>query len=228
MCGRFTQERPTAELAAMFEAEALVDEPGARFNVAPMQRASVVVQHDDRRAITAYRWGLVPSWAKDERIGSRLINARAETVATTPAFRDSFRHRRCLVPADGFYEWRRIGGGRQPYAIRRADGSPLVFAGLWSSWRHPDVPDPLRTFAIVTTVANDVVAELHDRMPVVLPAESWRTWLDSSTDPAEIGGLLAPCAPGELITYPVATLVNNVRNEGRRLIEPVDLELPVR
>jgi putative SOS response-associated peptidase YedK len=132
MCGRFSQQRPASELAEIFAAEPLVDDPGARFNVAPTDDALVVVQREDRRAITAYRWGLVPHWAKDLKTGSRMFNARAETLTTSPAFRDAFKRRRCLVPVDSFYEWKREGSVRQPYNVVRADGRPLALAGLWA------------------------------------------------------------------------------------------------
>lgn len=228
MCGRFTQERPNAELAALFAAELRVDDADGRFNIAPTQQASVVLIDPDEggRVLTALRWGLVPSWAKDARIGSRLINARAETVAATPAFRASFRRRRCLVPADGFYEWQRLPGSRQPYAIRPADGTPLAFAGLWSPWRDPALPDrpePLRTFTIVTTTPNDLMAALHNRMPVVLPPAAWDRWLDPTLeDPAELQGLLVPCPSERLLAYPIAPLVNSVRNQGPALIVPLE------
>jgi putative SOS response-associated peptidase YedK len=222
MCGRFTQQRPTAELARLFDAELLVDEPGGRYNVAPMQKVAVVVQKEEHRALTAYRWGLVPSWAKDPKIGSRMINARAETVATSPAFRDSFRRRRCIVPADAFYEWQRLAGTRQPYAIRRRDGQPLAFAGLWSSWRVPELPEPLRTFTIITTTPNELMAELHDRMPVILPRDAWSLWLDPQPgDVGELHGLLVPSPAGELEAFAVAPLVNSTRNQGPELIAPL-------
>jgi len=222
MCGRFTQQRPTAELARLFDAELLVDEPGGRYNVAPMQKVAVVVQKEEHRALTAYRWGLVPSWAKDPKIGSRMINARAETVATSPAFRDSFRRRRCIVPADAFYEWQRMAGTRQPYAIRRWDGQPLAFAGVWSSWRVPELPEPLRTFAIITTTPNELMAELHDRMPVILPRDAWSLWLDPQpVDVGELHGLLVPSPAGELEAFAVAPLVNSIRNQGPELIAPL-------
>jgi putative SOS response-associated peptidase YedK len=222
MCGRFTQQRPTAELARLFDAELLVDEPGGRYNVAPMQKVAVVVQKEEHRALTAYRWGLVPSWAKDPKIGSRMINARAETVATSPAFRDSFRRRRCIVPADAFYEWQRLAGRRQPYAIRRRDGQPLAFAGLWSSWRVPELPEPLRTFTIITTTPNELMAELHDRMPVILPRDAWSLWLDPQPgDVGELHGLLVPSPAGELEAFAVAPLVNSTRNQGPELIAPL-------
>jgi putative SOS response-associated peptidase YedK len=157
MCGRFMQERPVSELAEIFEAEPLVDEPGGRYNIAPTDEAIVVVQRDDRRALTGYRWGLIPHWSADARIASRTFNARAESIASMPAFRDSFRRKRCLVPVDAFYEWRRQDGVRQPYRIFRADGRPLVLAGLWDGWKDPDSGEVRRTFTIVTTTPNAVV-----------------------------------------------------------------------
>ncbi len=221
MCGRFTQQRPTAELAALFDAEPLVDDPGGKFNLAPTQEAAVVVEHGDRRAVTAYRWGLIPGWAKDDKIASRLFNARAETVATSGAFRDAFRKRRCIVPADAFYEWKREGGGRLPYLIHRTDGAPLALAGLCSSWRDPLTERPIRTFSIITTTPNELMASLHDRMPVILPAEAWARWLDPErTEVEELHGLLVPAATAGLEVYPVRPLVNDVRNQGPELIVP--------
>jgi len=221
MCGRFTQQRPTAELSALFDAEPLVDDPGGHFNLAPTQEAAVVVEHDQRRAITAYRWGLIPSWAKDPKIASRLFNARAETVATSGAFRDSFRKRRCIVPADGFYEWRREGSSRQPFLIHRVDGAPLALAGLWSAWRDPVTEQVQRTFTILTTTPNELIATLHDRMPVILEPRDWDLWLDPTlTDVGELHGLLRPALSQALELYPVRPLVNSVRNDGPELILP--------
>jgi putative SOS response-associated peptidase YedK len=226
MCGRFTQQRPSAELAALFGAEDLAESPGDRFNLAPQQLGLVVVERDDmRRAIVPYRWGLVPSWAKDARIGNRLINARAETVATTPAFRASFQKRRCLVPADAFYEWQRMTPEiRQPNLIHRADNEPMAFAGLWSTWRDPTQPDaePTRTFTIITTTANATLQPIHDRMPVILPAAAWATWLASAPlDPGELLALLRPAPDDLLERYPVSKRVNNARNEGPDLVIPL-------
>jgi putative SOS response-associated peptidase YedK len=226
MCGRFTQQRPSAELAALFGAEDLAESPGERYNLAPQQLGLVVVERDDlRRAIVPYRWGLVPSWAKDARIGNRLINARAETVATTPAFRASFQKRRCIVPADGFYEWERMTPEiRLPNLIHRVDGEPMAFAGLWSIWRDPGIPEaePTRTFTIITTTANATLQPIHDRMPVILPASAWATWLaPAPSDPGELLALLRP-APDELLErYPVSKRVNNARNEGPDLVVPL-------
>jgi putative SOS response-associated peptidase YedK len=221
MCGRFTQQRPTSELAEIFDAEDLADDPGGHFNVAPTDEAAVVVQRDDRRAVIRYRWGLVPHWSDDGRDGSRMINARAETIERSPAFREAFRRRRCLVPVESFYEWRRENGGRQPYRIARSDGRPLALAGLWAGRRDPASDTVMRTFTIVTTDANDAVAELHDRMPVVVPESAWDIWLDRANDnTGELRGLLVPSTV-ELDIYPVVRLVNNVRNDGPALIEPL-------
>jgi putative SOS response-associated peptidase YedK len=226
MCGRFTQQRPSAELAALFGAEDLAESPGERYNLAPQQLGLVVVERDDlRRAIVPYRWGLVPSWAMDAKIGSRLINARAETVATTPAFRASFQKRRCIVPADGFYEWeRKTPEIRQPNLIHRADGEPMAFAGLWSIWRDPGEPEaePVRTFSIITTSANATLEPIHDRMPVILPASAWTAWLaPTPPDPGELLALLRPAPDDLLERYPVSKRVNSARNEGPDLVVPL-------
>jgi putative SOS response-associated peptidase YedK len=224
MCGRFTQQRSDAELADLFEAEPLTDDPGGRFNVAPTDPASVVVVRGERRALTTYRWGLVPHWAKDRSIGTRFINARAETLATSSAFRDSFARHRCLVPADGFYEWRRQPGRRQPFLFHAVDGEPLAVAGLWAGWHDPETDVVLRTFTIVTTAANELMAPIHDRMPVLIPRDAWALWLDPELDDiGELQGLLVPSPDDELEVYPVETLVNNVRNDGPALIVPYEM-----
>jgi putative SOS response-associated peptidase YedK len=223
MCGRFTQERPTSELAEIFEAEDLAGAPGGRFNVAPTDEAAVIVQREDRRAVTAYRWGLIPHWAEDPRIGNRMFNARAETLASSPAFRDAFRRRRCLVPVDSFYEWRREGKLRQPFRVVRADGRPLALAGLWSGWRDPDTGEVRRTFTIVTTGPNELMRSIHDRMPVVVPPEAWGRWLDRALPGSgELQGLLVPAEDGSLEAYPVGRAVNDVRNDGPALVEPLE------
>jgi putative SOS response-associated peptidase YedK len=222
MCGRFTQQRPTSELAEIFGAEDLADDPGGRFNVAPTDAAAVVVEKAERRGVVSYRWGLVPHWAADAKGASRAINARAETVASMPTFRDAYRRRRCIVPVDGFYEWRRDGTLRQPFLIRRTDGLPLALAGLWAGWRDPSSGEVRRTFTIVTTTPNELVASLHDRMPVVLPPEAWSTWLDPELrDLGELRGLLAPAPDGDLVMFPVERHVNDVRRNGPELIEPL-------
>jgi putative SOS response-associated peptidase YedK len=222
MCGRFVQERPASELAEIFSAEPLVEDPGPRFNVAPTDEALVVVQREDRRAITAYRWGLIPHWAESVKAGSRMFNARAETLTSSPAFRDSLRRKRCLVPVEAFYEWRREGTVRQPYTIGRSDGRPLVLAGLWDGWRDPDLDQVRRTFTIVTTAPNDTMATIHNRMPVMLDESDWSTWLDPrSADLGELLAFLEPRDGPELAITPVSQLVNNVRNDGPELVVPL-------
>ena len=216
MCGRFMQERPASELAEIFEAEPLADDLGRRYNIAPTDEALVVVQRDDRRAITGYRWGLIPHWSADAKIASRTFNARA-------AFRDSFRRKRCLVPVDGFYEWRRHERIRQPYRIFRADGRPLVLAGLWDGWKNPETGEVRRTFTIVTTTPNSVVAELHNRMPVIVPDDAWARWLDPRpAEPAELRAMLEPTESVTLAIAPASRLVNDVRNDGPELLRAED------
>ena len=218
------QERPVSDLAEIFEAELLVEEPGARYNIAPTDAAVVVVERDDRRALTEYRWGLIPHWAADTRIAARTFNARAESIATMPAFRESFRRRRCLVPVDGFYEWRRLeDGGRQPYRIFRSDGRPLALAGLWSGWKSPDSGEIRRTFTIVTTTPNALVAQLHDRMPVIIPDDAWGRWLAPGPEnPGELRALLEPTEEVQLAITPASRLVNDVRNDGPQLLLALD------
>src|SRR5829696_399567 len=220
MCGRFTQKRPTSEIAAIFEAEDLADDPGGRYNVAPTDDASVVVQRADRRAVVSYRWGLIPGWSDDPKIASRTFNARAETVMTNPVFRDAFRRRRCLVPVDGFYEWVRDGSARRPMRIHDPADAPLALAGLWTGRQDAETGDWRRTFTIVTTRPNAFMAPIHDRMPVVVPRDAWAGWLDPA--PAgrdELRALLEPRDDWALAAYPVPPLVNNVRNNGPELIK---------
>jgi putative SOS response-associated peptidase YedK len=228
MCGRFTQQRPTSELADIFGAEDLVAAPGGRFNIAPTDEAAVVVAREERRAVTAFRWGFIPHWADDARIGNRMINARAETLATSGAFREALRRRRCLVPVDAFYEWRVEGQGprgrplKQPFRIARGDGRPLGLAGLWSGWHDPDTDRVVRTFTIVTTAPNALMATIHDRMPAIVPAEAWDRWLDPQpAEPSELLALLGAAADGDLVAYPVSRRVNDVRNDDAGLAEPI-------
>ena len=224
MCGRFTQQRPASDLAEIFDAEDRIGAPGGHVNIAPTNAAAVVVQRDERRAIAAYRWGLIPHWAKDAKIGNRMFNARAETVAISPAFRDAFRRRRCIVPVDSFYEWRRDGKVRQPFRIVRTDGRPLAVAGLWAAWKEPSTEAVVRTFTIITGEPIDGVREIHDRMPIVLHEDAWPLWLDPALgDPGELQAMLTPFEGLDLDIYPVGSKVNNVRFDGPELIEPVVL-----
>lgn len=220
MCGRFTQERSSSELAEIFEAEDLADLEGDRFNVAPTDEANVIVQRSERRAVTRYRWGLIPHWADDPRIGSKMFNARAETLARSSAFRDAFAHKRCLVPVDSFYEWRREGNLRVPFRVVRDDGRPLTLAGLWAGWHDDETGEIRRTFTIVTSGPNSLMRPIHNRMPVVIPPEAWERWLDPAlSHPAQLQGLLEPIEDDHLEAYEVSRLVNNVRNDGPDLIE---------
>lgn len=225
MCGRMTQQRPTSELAEIFEAEDRIEAPGGRFNLAPTDDAAVVVQREDARAVTAYRWGLIPHWSDTPKTGNRMFNARAETIDRQPAFRYAFSKRRCLVPVDAYYEWQRAGSVRQPYAVVRPDGRPIALAGLWAGWKDEDTGEVIRSFTIVTAPANEMMAPIHDRMPVMIPEEAWDRWLDPARTEGEALGelksLLVPSPDGSLKLYPVSRRVNDVRNDGPDLVEPI-------
>jgi putative SOS response-associated peptidase YedK len=221
-----TQQTSPSEIARIFDAE--LREPaeqealGPRYNVAPTQPLRVVLQRDDGRFVELHRWGLVPSWSKGPgQVGARLINARAETVARNPSFRASLLGRRCIVPADGFYEWRREGRARQPFLIRPRDGRPLSFAGLWAPWRDPVSGEWLLSSTVITTAANETVGRLHDRMPVILPPATWRAWLDPQLrDGDALEHLLNKPQARPLELVAVSPLVNSPHNEGPALIEP--------
>jgi putative SOS response-associated peptidase YedK len=228
MCGRYTSTSTADEIAGLLQVDLVVaDDLGPRYNVAPTQDVYAVAEHDGERRLGLLRWGLVPPWADDPSVGSRMINARAESLAESRAFRPAFARRRCLVPADGFYEWRPVPGRRakQPYLIRRRDGRPLVFAGLWERWRPRTEDGPrLATCTIITTEANTTVGRVHDRMPALLPPEAWDRWLDPEAgedDLDRLRALLVPAPDDELELIPVGTLVSDVRNEGPELVEPV-------
>jgi putative SOS response-associated peptidase YedK len=237
MCGRFVQASSPELLVARFGVdEAAAARHDASYNVAP--RATVYAvrdraggdqsgDHGRRRYLSDLRWGLIPSWAKDPKVGDRMINARAESLADKPAYERAFRRHRCLVPAEGFYEWQRRGSRKQPMFIHRWDGEPMAFAGLWAAWRDPNDPDGewLRSCAIVTTNANDTLAPLHDRMPVVLEERDWDRWLDpDSGDVDALTHLLQPASDDLLVAYPVGTAVNSADNDGPELVERVEPE----
>jgi putative SOS response-associated peptidase YedK len=208
VCGRYVLTVTGRVLARLFDLDE-VPELEARYNIAPTQQVPIVRAGPDGRRLDAVRWGLIPSWAKDPSIGSRMINARAETVAEKPSFRNAFRRRRCLVPADGFYEWRRNGNRKQPYLVRFGDGRPFAIAGLWEVWHRPD-GTPLESCTLITTEPNLVVALLHDRMPVILPQRSYRDWLEpANEDPERLRRLLLPHDPDEMEAFPVSLRVNN-------------------
>lgn len=246
MCGRFVSSSPPDELAKYFDvdetAEQVLDQQ-PNYNTAPTTDVFVVYQDGSTRRLDSFHWGLVPRWAKDLSVGNRMINARVETVASKPAFRHAFARKRCIVPADGFFEWKVVPGQKrkQPYFIHRPDGEPYAFAGLWEEWKGT-LPGAggaggggdgeaageaeevtVRSTTIITGPANEAMAPLHDRMPVILPPSAWGAWLDPEQhDAAALGKLLVP-APSSLITFhPVSVEVNNVRNKGEHLIDEVD------
>ena len=223
MCGRFVQAQSAQSYASHFGAVVSLDEQvKPSWNVAPTDRVYAVAEHDGSRLLGAFRWGLIPWFAKDPKIGSRHINARAETAASAASFKDSFARKRCLIPADGFYEWEKLeSGGKLPHFIHHGDGTPLALAGLWSSWKAPD-GERLTSCTIITTRPNELVGPIHDRMPVILPRESWDRWLSREVaDPAELTPLLAPAAGGTLIEHTVSTLVNDVKNNYPECVEPL-------
>ena len=230
MCGRFTQRMTWRELHERMD---LIGTPlnlRPRYNVAPGQDIAVVRPGDSGgRRLAMLRWGLIPAWARDPTIAWKLINARSETAAEKPSFRAAFRNRRCLIPADGFYEWRRQGKTRQPWLFGLGDGAPFAFAGLWEQWRIPEGAaltrslaernpgDAVETCTILTTAANETVAPVHGRMPVILPPETWDAWLAGEDVP------LAPYPADAMTAHPVSTLVNRAANEDPRCVEPVTL-----
>jgi len=224
MCGRFVQVEKPEFYAEHFGAEFIRTETiTPSWNVAPTMQVYAAVEHDGERVLTSFRWGLVPFWAKDLKIGSRAINARAETAPDKPMFRDSFAQKRCLVPLDGFYEWERKAKGKLPHYIHSADGSPLAAAGLWSSWKDRSTDERVLTCTILTGEPNDVLAPLHDRMPAILPETSWDEWLArDNTDVASLRRLLTVYPSETLVEYPVSTLVNNVRNDSIDLLTPLE------
>jgi putative SOS response-associated peptidase YedK len=212
MCGRFALIVDASVLADVFE----VDPPRElkpRFNIAPTQSIPIVrAAEGGRRECTMVRWGLIPSWAKDESIGARMINARGETVAEKPSFRAAAESRRCLVPASGFFEWVKLGDRKQPHFIHFTDARPFAFAGLWERWSKG--PEPLDSCTIITTTPNDLVAKLHDRMPVILPPECYDEWLAPNSLPTDrLGELLVPHPAADMEAYPVSTHVNRPGND---------------
>jgi putative SOS response-associated peptidase YedK len=223
MCGRFVQAVDPESYAVVFGAEVVVTEALApSYNVAPTDQVYAVAEHEGRRLLGTFRWGLVPWWADDVRIGAKHINARAETVATKPAFKDSFARKRCIVPVDGFYEWERKEAGKLPHYVHAADGSPLALAGLWASRKDPDTGERLASCTIITTSPNDLLRPIHNRMPVVLAAETWGRWLDPDAgDLDDLRGLLRPAPASRLAEYPVSTLVNSVNNNYPECISPL-------
>jgi putative SOS response-associated peptidase YedK len=229
MCGRFVSSNTPEKIAEYFDASFETETLPANFNVAPTNDVYAVVAADDHRAVRAYHWGLVPTWAKDVKIGSKMINARSETLREKPAFRSLLKKHRILIPMDGFYEWKVIDGQKtkQPMFIHRPDGEPLAAAGLWAAWRDKTDDDEnapwLHSCTVITTSANSTMTPVHDRMPVFLAERHWDEWLDPANDDVErLVSLLVPAPEDLLVMHPVSTEVNSVRNKGEHLIERVD------
>lgn len=216
MCGRFVRRASAAVIA---EAFGLHNVPALEphFNIAPSQPVAVVRRRDDHRELAFLRWGLIPSWADDPSIGNRMANARSETAATKPSFRKAFRARRCLVVADGFYEWQRVDGRKQPYFVRLKNDRPFGMAGLWERWDKGE--EPIESCTILTTDANEVMKPIHDRMPVIISPEQYDLWLDPRCQ--DVTKVLRPYSSDDMLAYPISTLVNNWRNDTAKCIEPV-------
>jgi len=219
MCGRYTLRTPVDTLAERFEIDDTPSSIAASYNVAPTQGVATVLLEDGKRKLEMLQWGLIPSWADDPSIGNKMINARAETVAEKPSFREAFRNHRCLVLADGFYEWQKTANGKQPYYIRMEDDSPFAFAGLWESWKNGS---EVRSTTIITTAANDVVAPIHNRMPVILHPEDYDLWHDPDFKEKEpLTTLLKPYPAEAMEAYPVSRRVNGPSNNDPSCIEAV-------
>ena len=224
MCGRYASARSAQDLASWFESDRPEQALAPRWNVAPTDPVYAVV-HRERRELRVLRWGLVPSWSKDAKGAARMINARVESVETKPAFRAAYQRRRCLLPADGYYEWQADGTRKQPWFLSARDGSPLAMAGLYEVWTPPgadrETSPRLWTCTVITTSAADEHGEIHDRTPLLVLPQNWSRWLDPAVeDPG--ADLLVPGTSGVLDAWPVSSAVGNVRNDGPQLVEPVD------
>ena len=215
MCGRYALTSPPAVLAERFHL-LWTPELEPHYNIAPSQTIPVVRETGQGREMALLRWGLIPSWAKEASIGMKLVNARGETLADKPAFRSAYRQRRCLIPADAFYEWKAIAGRKQPYCIRMRDGGPFGMAGLWERWKAPD-GQTVESCAIVTVDANALIAELHERMPLILAPDDYDAWLR-----AESQQLPPAVAAQDMRSYPVSPLVSNARNDVPACLDPID------
>jgi putative SOS response-associated peptidase YedK len=218
MCGRFSLTTDEAILNERFKLAGGIEPYVARYNCAPTQKLAVITSEEPRR-LSYFRWGLIPHWAKDEKIGSKMINARAESIEEKPSFRNAFRQRRCLVLADGFYEWKNEKK-KIPYRITLKDKQPFAMAGIWETWKNPE-GKIINSFSIITTTANELMKNIHERMPVILPPEFEETWLKSN-DPREIRELLQPFEPEKMQAYEVSKLVNSPGNDDPAVILPVE------
>ncbi len=220
MCGRYAFFSPAESVKRTFALD-FKPELVPRYNIAPTQSVPAVrVAEEGSRTLVMLHWGLVPRWAKERAIGNRMINARSETLAGKPAYRDAFRRRRCLVLADGWYEWQAAPGGKQPWFVRLRDPRPIAFAGLWERWKDPAGGELLESCTIVTTDASESIRKIHERMPVVLPESAWDRWMDPAfSDTETLSEILGPYDAKALKAWQVSRLVNTPKNEGPRLIE---------
>ena len=220
MCGRFALDAPSKNLTHHFKLkQAVTLEP--RYNIAPSQSVVIIRESANTQKLSTVRWGLIPHWAREEKIGYRLINARAETVAEKPSFRDAFRSRRCLIPATGFYEWKHEGRMKQPYFIQMKDGDLFAMAGIWETWQSPN-GKTIESCAIITTEANTIVGQIHDRMPAILPVQNYNSWLTPQGNKKSFQDYLKPYPPSEMTAYQVSSMVNNIKNEGEECIRGID------
>lgn len=218
MCGRFTQRQPAAKIKKEFGVEEAL-EVEASYNIAPTQNILGVRQTPDGREMSFLKWGLIPSWAKDSSMGAKLINARSETITEKPSFREAFKRRRCIIPADGFYEWQRTGGRKQPFFFHFRDDRLFGFAGLWDRWKSED-GELIESCTILTTDANEALRPVHDRMPMILHPETYELWLDDDPRKSSLREeLLRPFPASEMEGYPVNASINSPRNQGAGLIE---------
>ncbi|MDX2239904.1 MAG: SOS response-associated peptidase [Leptolyngbyaceae cyanobacterium bins.302] len=227
MCGRYTQTQSAQAIAGAFQLSTAPPAP-PRYNIAPTQLVGAVVQtqRQPERQFRVLRWGLVPSWAKDPAVGNRLINARSETVAEKPSFRSALRYRRCLLVADGFYEWQREGRKKQPYYFQLEDHQPFGFAGLWEQWESQTTGEVLETCTILTTAANEMLRPIHDRMPVILHPDEYDRWLDPELNQStQILPLLQPYPAAAMTSYPVSPLVNKATSDRPECIQPLEKSL---
>lgn len=220
MCGRFSLTTDEAILNERFRLAGSIEPYAARYNCAPTQNLAVITAEQPRR-LSFFRWGLIPFWAKDEKIGNKMINARAESIEEKPSYKNAFRQRRCLVPADGFYEWKNENG-KKPYRITMKNQMPFAMAGIWESWKSKDGKS-IYSFSIITTEANELMKPIHDRMPAILTADLEDIWLNSN-NPEEIRAILKPFDPNQMQAFEVSKLVNSPRNDNPAVILPVDAE----
>ncbi len=220
MCGRFAQIEPLSNIIKTFFIDEFTTELTPHYNIAPGTRILSIVSNNGKRLLVDLQWGLVPHWVKDPSIGQKLINARGESVNEKPSFRGAFKKNRCLIPASGFYEWKKEGKIKIPHYVKLKSGDPFTFAGLHETWISPAGRE-LHTCTIITTTANSIMEPIHDRMPVIIPREKYDLWLDIVSQPEDLLALVAPYPADEMQLYPVSTMINSPKNESAECIAPL-------